>query len=93
MEASPGHTVTFNGTLEALALQLQNERVKLQPPAAKTSAAHANSHPNASPTPDPDTDAAATVTRRTVDFSGGSYFCGGPWPYATWRPTGKGCAT
>ncbi|KAH6842263.1 hypothetical protein B0I37DRAFT_194902 [Chaetomium sp. MPI-CAGE-AT-0009] len=66
VETSPGHTVTVNGTIEALVTQL------LQQQGAA----------------DPDTDSNApeattpTIARRTADFSRGSYYCGGPWPYA-----------
>ncbi|KAH6617586.1 hypothetical protein F5144DRAFT_607077 [Chaetomium tenue] len=75
VETSPGHNITFNGTIEALAAQLQQQQ---QTETTATKTVDTNTDPDA----DTDTDEASVITRRTVDFSGGNFFCGGPWPYA-----------
>ncbi|EAQ84399.1 predicted protein [Chaetomium globosum CBS 148.51] len=79
VETSPGHTITFNGTIEALTAQLQQQQ---QAETTATTTTKTVEITNTAPDADTVTDEASTVTRRTVDFSGGNFFCGGPWPYA-----------
>lgn len=79
VETSPGHTITFNGTIEALTAQLQQQQ---QAETTATTTTKTVEITNTAPDADTVTDEASTITRRTVDFSGGNFFCGGPWPYA-----------
>ncbi|KAK3291490.1 uncharacterized protein B0H64DRAFT_246935 [Chaetomium fimeti] len=85
VEDYPGHTVIVNGTIETLVAQLrqlghpqkQQHSASTRPGQGETAARNAPQQFDA----DADTP-TATVARRNIDFSGGSYYCGGPLPYA-----------